>query len=251
MGSGGQKKKNKGVRLGVGLLMMTFLLLLSSVWVVFDSLFAPFDTVGETVTIPDLEGMAAESVQTEPWIELETEYRYDPKTPAGVVLSQSPTGGSMRRISAASPTCKLRLTVSLGQETATVPEVIGMDVRVAESCLRAAGFTVKTEIRAGARPEGEVYDMTPTGGEIAPVGSSVTLYASAGEPQVTVAVPDLCGLTRGDALTRLWLSQLGLAEIFEVESDAEEGVVVRQDYRAGTVVMAGTKLTLYVSKRKE
>ena len=78
MGSGGQKKKNKGVRLGVGLLMMTFLLLLSSVWVVFDSLFAPFDTVGETVTIPDLEGMAAESVQTEPWIELETEYRYDP-----------------------------------------------------------------------------------------------------------------------------------------------------------------------------
>ena len=191
MGSG---EKKRGIRLGVGLLMLTFLLFVSTVWVVFDELFAPLDTGGESVVIPDFEGMDLDAVQGAVWLEMETEYRYDANVPSGVVLSQSPAGGSVRKISSSSPTCKLKLIVSRGREMATLPKVTGMDVRVAESTLRAAGFAVKTEIKTGARPMGEVYDMSPRGGTDLPVGTTVTLYASAGSPSVTVTVSSVsCG----------------------------------------------------------
>lgn len=233
------------------LLLFSFLLFISSVWVVFDELFAPFSDDTQTVTVPDYLGMDADGVVGEEWLEIEREYRYDAQTPAGTVMSQSPTGGSQRKISAEHPTCQLTLTVSLGQETATLPNVVGMDVRVAETTLRALGFAVKTEVSTGAHPEGEVFEMEPRGGVELPLGSEIRLFASAGTPAVTVTVPSLCGLTRGEALTRVWLSQLSVLDVVEIDSDAPAGTVVRQNYQPGTIVMAGTRLTLYVSREWE
>lgn len=239
------------IRRRVGLLLLSFLLFISAVWVVFDELFEPLDGSIRTYTVPNFEGQREEELHAEPWLEVETEYRYDADTPEGVVLSQTPSGGSLRKISADRPTCKVRLTVSLGTQTVTLPNVVGEDVRVAESTLRSEGFIVKTEISTGAHPEGAVYDMKPNGGQVLPIGSQITLYASAGMPAVTVEVPDLRGLTRGEALIKLWLSQLSVAEVLEEDSDGEAGIVIRQNYQPGTVVMAGTKLTLTVSREWE
>lgn len=235
----------------VGVLLISFLLFISSVWVVFDELFEPLDASIQTYTVPHFEGKREAEIRAEEWLEVEREYRYDADVPAGVVLSQSPSGGSLRKISADRPTCKLRLVVSLGEQTATLPNVVGEDVRVAESILRAVGFAVKCEISTGAYPEGEVFDMKPNGGTVLPVGETVTLYASAGTPAVTVEVPDLRGLTRGEALMRLWLSQLSVAEVLEEDSQAVAGTVIRQNYQPGTIVMAGTRLTLTVSREWE
>lgn len=235
----------------IGALLLSFLLFVSSVWVVFDELFEPLDESVQTYTVPHFEGKSAADLRTESWLEVETEYRYDADTPAGVVLSQTPSGGSIRKISADRPTCKIKLIVSLGEETVALPNVVGADVRVAESTLRAAGFAVKCEISTGAYSEGEVFDMKPKGGTVLPVGETVTLYASAGTPAVTVEVPDLRGLSRGEALMRIWLSQLSVLEVVEEDSDEEAGIVIRQNYQPGTIVMAGTKLTITVSREWE
>lgn len=244
----GLKNSDQKARRLVGILLISFLLFVSSAWVVFDELFAPLEEDMQTVTVPNFEGQVAEKIEVADCFDVVTEYRYDASTPAGVVLAQTPGGGSQRKISPDRPTCKLTLTVSLGAETVNLPDVVGQDVRVAENTLRNVGFAVKTEVSTGAYPEGMVFDMKPTGNQILPVGSHITLFVSAGTPAVTVTVPDLRGLSRGDALTRLWLSQLSVLEVVEEPSDEDAGIVIRQNYQPGTVVMAGTKLTLYVSK---
>ena len=75
----------------------------------------------------------------------------------------------------------------------------------------------------------------------------MTLTVSAGEPAVTVTVPNVVGLTRADALIRLWLCQLSVGSVIEEISAEEAGSVIRQSHQPGTVVMSGTKITLYVS----
>ena len=67
---------------------------------------------------------------------------------------------------------------------------------------------------------------------------------------MTVTVPDVRGLSRSEALMQLWLAQLSVLDVIEEDSVEEPGVVIRQNYLPGTVVMAGTKLTLYVSREQ-
>ena len=241
-------RKNQRWRYRIGLLLLSLLTFLSVTWVVLDDLFAPFEREGRTVTVPSFVGLDAAEIEGEDWIELEIEYRYDDSARAGIVTAQSPAEGSVRKISDRYPVCRVSLTVSLGSETVLLPDVVGLDVRDAEARLRRMGLAVEQRISAGAYPEGEVFGMSPHAGERVPVGARITLYASAGTPAVTVEVPDLYGLSRGEALTKLWLSQLSVAEVVEVESEEASGIVVGQNYPPRTVVMAGTKLTLYVSR---
>lgn len=232
-------------------LILAFALFLSAAWIVFDELFAPMESSGETVTVPDYTGAASESLSPPAWLTVRTEYRYNAEVPAGEVISQSPVGGSRRKITNERPQCEVRLTVSLGEEHVYLPNVVGEDVRVAEAALREAGFAVESIFSTGAYPEGEVLAMRPVGGRELPRGSRVTLSVSAGVPAVTVTVPDLRGMQREEALTALWLSQLALDRVIEEDSMQSEGTVIRQNYQPDTVVMAGTKLTLYVSRRRE
>ena len=229
--------------------LLAFLFLIGSAWVAFDALFSPRPQKAISVEIPDFCGKREEELIFADWMRVETDYRYDAGTEAGVVLAQEPSAGNRRKLSASSPTCELRLVVSLGEESAELPNLIGQDAKSAEALLRGLGFVVETEQSFGAYPEGCVFETQPRGGEKLPVGSRVRLFVSAGTPQKTVEVPNLCGLSRADALLRLWLCELGVKEVREVASDQPAGCVVDQSHRPGTLVAAGSEITLYVSRR--
>lgn len=228
--------------------LFSLILGISAVWIVFDNLFAPFGEDAVSVEIPNLCGKVLEDIELADWMELETEYRYDTDAEAGVILSQSPVGGSRRKLTSQNPRCTLSLTVSLGEETVTLPDVMGQDFREVESKLRQMGLAVELETVAGAYPEGTVFAMEPRAGTVLPVGGTVKLSVSAGTPNKTVTVPDVRGLSRSDALVQLWLSQLAVGDVVEEISDAAEGTVIRQSHQPGTLVTAGTKVTLYVSR---
>lgn len=226
---------------------MAFLFCICVCWLVFDSLFAPFATQGERVEIPDYRGRRLEELSFLEWMEVKTVYRHDDDVPSGVVVSQEPAGGSLRKISPWNPTCQLTVTVSLGREHAALPAVVGKDVREAEVILREMGFAVRVERSQGAYPEGQVFDMDPSAGAELPLGSTVTLSVSQGAPTATVTVPDLRGLSRAEALMRLWEAQLSVDEVIEEPSFKEEGTVLRQSHVPGTLVSAGTKITVYIA----
>ena len=245
-----KKKKDpaRSERRRVFALTVALALFFASAWVVFDELISPFDEGGASVTVPDYLGMQSDRIQVPSWLEIHTEYRYDTNAPAGEVLAQSPAGGSRRKLSDSGEKCRLALTVSLGEERVMLPDLVGEDVRTAEAELRRLGFAVESRFSTGAYPEGCVLEMSPRGGRELPKGSRITLSVSAGAPAVTVTVPNVCGMERGEALTALWLSQLSVGEVIEEDSAEAAGTVIRQSHPSGTVVMAGTKMTLYVSR---
>ncbi len=231
--------------------LFSALLFLCAVWVVFDSLFQPLMPMGQTVEIPNLCGMRQDGISLSDWIEPEISYRYDPDTEAGVILSQSPSGGSKRKLTQESPRCKLTLVISLGTETCVLPDQIGRDGRVAEAELRALGLSVEVRRVEGAYPEGEVFATEPRAGETLPLGTRVVLYVSAGVAQKSVPVPVLYGLSRSDALVQIWLAQLAVGEITEEPSDAPVGTVIRQSHQAGTLVAGGTRISFVIACAEE
>ena len=232
-------------------LLCSALLFVGTGWILVDSLFAPFERVTESVEIPNFCGSTLESLEFADWIEVQVSYRHDASMARDVVLSQSPAAGSRRKLTAQNPKCKVSLTVSLGEESAEVPAVVGLDAREAESMLRGLGFSVEIEKSEGVYPEGTVFAVAPREGTRLPVGSRVKLSVSVGIPSKAVRVPELRGLSRSDALVQVWLSELAVGEVIEVESFEPEGTVIRQSHQPETLVPAGTKLTLYVSRGGE
>lgn len=226
-------------------------LLLAVGWITVDILLMPREKTPTTVEIPNFCGLNANGIDAEEWIDLAIEYRYDENTPAGVVFSQTPTGGSRRRLATQDGTCQVTVVVSLGCESILLPHIAGRDVWEVTTELRNLGLVVNTVMKSSPREAGRVLESEPRAGESVPKGTTVTLTVSQGEKQSTVTVPDLCGLTRADALIRLWLCQLNVGEVVEAPSNAPAGTVFRQSHTEGTVVLPGTKITIYVSQENE
>ena len=230
--------------------LLALLLTVAAAWIVFDSLFAPFSKDAVTVVLPNFCGTLLDDVVPADWMELRTEYRHDASAPAGTVLSQTPVAGSRRKLTDETPLCKVTLSVSLGKETVTLPNLVGKDERAATAALRELGLSVMTVRRVGALPEGSVISMEPHAGTTVPTDSTVTLTVCEGTPTSTVTVPNLIGRSRSDALVELWMAQLGVAQIVEEDSDLPDGTVIRQSHLPGTTVIASTRLTLYVSRQR-
>ena len=226
------------------------LLFLSVSWVTLDSLFSFRAEKSRSVEIPDYCGQVAEEIVFEDFLEVRTEYRYDENTPTGVVISQKPGAGNRRKLTKESPTCELLLVVSLGEESLEVPNVMGQDGRSAAALLRELGFAVEIERKNSTYPEGTVFEISPRQGTRLPRGGEVRLTVSDGIPGKTVAVPDVRGLSRGEALVRVWQAGLSLDGVREVDSDEASGVVIDQSLRPHTLVTAGSGITLYVSREK-
>ena len=230
--------------------LIAALLTAALLWIALDVWLGFTEPDGRTVTIPDCTGRAVSELTPDACFDVTVEYRYDEQAPRGTVIAQSPAAGVQRKLAPTAPTCALKLTVSLGRERILLSDEVGANVREAAARLREQGLRVKTVTVTGNAPEGRVLDMQPAAGTELFRGDAVTLTVSVGMPVPTVKVPDLTGLSRSDALVQIWLSQLSVGDVVEVFADAPVGTVVRQSHLAGTVVRAGTRITLYISMQE-
>lgn len=243
-----RKKQDAQTRALWKIALFAALLGLAVGWIVFDHLFAPLGVRAVRVEIPDFREMRSDEIAAEDWMALEVVYRHDPEIPEGRVVSQSPVGGSRRKLTEQTPCVQITLVVSLGAEAVRLEDLRGWDVREAEAHLRARGFGVETRVRPSPKSSGTVLEMEPAADSLLPRGEIVILTVSEGERQTAVTVPDLKGLSRSDALVKIWLAQLSVGEVAEIDSEEPSGTVVGQSHQAGTRVRTGTKITLYVSR---
>lgn len=221
------------------------LLAAAIVWISFDSLFAPLADGGRRMEIPNFCGASYESIIPADWMTVEVEYCYDDKVPLGTVLSQTPSAGSVRKLTDGADSVEISLTVSRGKEMLSLPDLIGRDVREAEGLLREMGLAVRVAREQSLHAEGRVLKMTPDAGTPVTKGREILLTVSAGVQNDVTTVPDLRGLSREDALVRLWLARLSVGDVVE-HSDGEGNVVIRQSHQPGTRVKASTKITIYM-----
>ncbi len=167
--------------------------------------------------------------------------RYDTNVPVDHVIAQDPTGRAVRGST-------ITLTLSLGPEVFTVPDVVGVDVEAATHQLTGLGLVVERaeeDVYSDTIPEGRVAAISPDVGEEVKAGSTVTVTLSKGRSPLRV--PQLIGKPAEQAINEL--QQVNLqARVEEVDSDRPKGEVIGQDPAYDTGVEPGAVVTLQVSK---
>jgi serine/threonine-protein kinase len=128
----------------------------------------------ELKDVPDLEGLTVASARSR-LRELglrSTVTEITSSQPAGTVVGQSPGAGTELRAGAT-----VRLRVSSGPTTVTVPDVTGLDGASARARLRALGLTVETVDEPTSDPgeDGLVVAQDPLPGTDAEDGTTVVL----------------------------------------------------------------------------
>jgi len=163
--------------------------------------------------------------------------------PAGEVVRQDPPAGEFVIEGSI-----VRLRVSQGQETATVPDVLQQSEESAIAELAAAGFEASvTREPSNTVAEGLVISQAPEPGEEAPVGSTVEIVVSDGPSSVTV--PDVRTLTQEDAEAELEARDFEVqVEDQETDDPTQEGRVVAQDPAPGVQAAPGSTVTIFVAR---
>jgi serine/threonine-protein kinase len=136
-----------------------------------------------------------------------------------------------------------------GSSEGTVPRLLGLPINQAIDRLQSAGFKYQLleSVYSDAYPAGRVAVQNPVAGTRIDKGEvPVKLAASLGIE--TVRVPDVTGLSRSTAITRLKNAGLKEGDItFEQSSSVRRGYVISQNPSATSLVAKGSEVKLVVS----
>lgn len=171
------------------------------------------------------------------------EYETSATVPYGSVVLQTPESGTRARKGTA-----IYVTVSLGPDAPTMPDLLGMTPEEAKTALEQAGLYLgTTQYRTSDTEIGYVCAQSlVAGSEITP-GTKVDIWISATSAS-TFEMPEVTDEILNLALSTL--SDLAFENVFiryDASSSAETGLVLHQEPEAGTEVVTSTALYLTVS----
>jgi serine/threonine-protein kinase len=200
------------------------------------------------VDVPSLEGMTEDEVRAELDSAGLVPSFADPESSVdveeGLFLRSEPEAGTP--VESGSP---VTVVMSAGPEQIEVPELDdSMDRAAVEAAFEGVDLEVQftDPVEDDEVDEGNFVSSDPRSGTSVPVGSTVQVTLSAGAGQVEV--PNVAQRTQDEARSALEAANLTAGTVQTVdEPGAEAGQVIRTDPTAGTLVDAGTAVTLYVA----
>ncbi|MDP9807112.1 serine/threonine-protein kinase [Trueperella bonasi] len=195
----------------------------------------------EHVEVIDVVGESSEDATqalSEARLGATVEETYSETVPAGIVIAQQPEAGA-----SVPHSTEVALTVSLGREPISVPDLTGVDEATAIERLGEYELeATTTEAHSETTPEGHVMDQSPQAGETLYRGDTVTLTISLGpEP---IEVPDVFGLQEGEA-TEI-LEEAGFVVSYDRFLGGYFGTVRAQSPEAGQLLKPGSTVTITI-----
>ena len=199
------------------------------------------------VQVPDLANLTAiqaEAVLRGVGLRLErVGERYDPSVPRGFILTQDPPAGTPVR-----GRRRVMVSVSLGQEFSSVPELFGETRRGAQlllehAGLRLGGITLAPNDEVG---DGLVVATDPAAESVLPRGTPVALLVSIGSGTPEFVMPDLTGREVGNV--RRQLEALGFKVLLPPAAPSV-GPVVSQSPPPGARVTRDAVVVLQATGR--
>ena len=205
------------------------------------------------VVLADYSGMTQDEVNAQPQVSsgqitVNWEQSYSNDYAAGCVYKQSPVAGRTVREGQS-----VTLTVSLGIQSVTVPDVTNYLQADAEQQLKNLGVSVLvTQAVEPTVASGSVIRTDPAAGSQVAAGSTVVVYVSRPQVSTTAKVPSLVGLSSvNDARTLLVQNKLGLGSTTEQYSDKPAGTIIAQNPAAGSTVKVNSRVSVTVSAGPE
>ena len=157
------------------------------------------------------------------------------------VARQSPRGGAE-----VEEGVKVDLWVSRGPRHIPAPDLGGLAADVARQRLEAESLNGKSRRAASDwAPKGQIFKQKPAAGATVSRGDTVTFWVSSGPP--SMAVPDVVGLSQGDAAAILEDAGFTVNTDLVLGFGEIPGDVVAQDPVAGTRARAGDEVVIEVA----
>ena len=208
------------------------------VWIFYNDLFGRV----EDVTVPSVVNM--DLVEARHKLEgsglfMETQESYHDKVPKDMVISQKPESG--KRVKAGR---KIFVTVSLGGELVTVPNLKGLASREAENKLSELElkFLVEKEEPHETITAGKITEQNPPAFTLVAKDTTIQVILSSG-PDTPREVPGLVGLTFEEARTAIEEAGFVLGKVVWTDDKRfSEGTVITQlplpkeEYKAGSLI---------------
>jgi eukaryotic-like serine/threonine-protein kinase len=208
------------------------------------------DRRSEIVEVPDWTGRAPDDAAAEArslGLAFEVgDQRHDAAVSAGRIIMQEPAPGTNVRRGRS-----IRVVVSTGGETLTVPSLIGQPSRQADLEIRRQGLASgwESHVHDAAAPAGRVIDQAPAAGALAASGERVDRLVGDGARDPRWVMPDLAG--RPLRVAQEWITLCGFRSgvVRRARADAgPEGTVIGQRPRAGWPVTKSDIVELTIAE---
>ena len=202
------KKKNSESCLGVMLKMTILLVILAAILVgggifAYNKLNEFFNRSGGNVLVPDFRGRhTSEVMMLKPsGIEVITrEQKYDDRQPKGHVIAQYPEPGTLVK-----PGKQVLLTVSMGLQKVSVPNLIGKSMREVDMALMNAQLILGNSayVFSDTISPDRIVGQSPLSSEEYGVNKNVDLLISLGKRPESLPLPNLTGVNLDTAKSRI------------------------------------------------
>jgi serine/threonine-protein kinase len=160
----------------------------------------------------------------------------------GLVISTTPGGGTLLTQGE-----RVRVDVSSGIAKFPAPNVVGLDQSSAERALEDKNLVPVVQEVESDQPQGNVFQQDPVAGTKVSAGDRVTITVSKGP--AAVDVPDVVGLTRGDARGELQGAGFKVQVKTRASQDpADDDIVLDQRPGHGTKLKKGRTVVIYVGQ---
>ncbi len=205
------------------------------------------------VAIPNLVGKTVDEAK-QILIENKLNYvedssEYNTTYPAGQIISQTPNFVDGRKIK---QNTDVKVVVSLGTETTTVPKLKGLTKDEAEDAAKSSKIKLEFVDEISKTVEaGVIIKQEKDEGETVNAGDTVKVYVSIGTGIKQVAVVSV--LYKDEETAKQTLQDLGLTVNVEYGEDKTRGngVVLKQSIESGKTVDEGSTITITVNKLAE
>ena len=179
-------------------------------------------------------------------IELDGDPVYNPDYEQGVIFEQSPKAGTAVKVGSV-----VRVKISKGRQTITLPDFSGQDLEQVKARLTEWGLVPEEKsVFSDSVPLGSVVRTVPAEGDEVSVGDTVTVYKSLGREEKLATVPDLEGVGIEDAKSLLRNAKLQIGKItYDEQNDDEElqGLVVSQSPAKDSQVSPNTQVDVVIA----
>jgi beta-lactam-binding protein with PASTA domain len=214
---------------------------------------------GESVRVPDLQGLFVEEAQS-----LLANYALYPEVIDSVYVKDKPLGTIVEQVPPANSSVKKNRSIYLILNNRQVnmiplPDVNDVSVRQADALLNSLGLSVSGIIYSPSEFKDLVIDVSFMGQSIVPgtrlpEGSSVTLIVGSGVGSEISYIPDLVGRTYLNAKNEAIASMFVIGAVnYDVPplGDENEYIIYKQNPEAEEEMPAGTRINIWLTKDQD
>lgn len=214
-------------------------------------LLIPMISGGKEIKVPDVTNMsvtdAIDKLQDEGFEVLDEQQEVSStEVKEGNIVKTNPAAGSKR-----TKGTSITLYVSVGDTKITIENYKDKNYLEVKGALEALGLNViveKQEVEENDNTEykdGQIIEQSVAEGEKLSVGETITIYI----PDIITEYPDFADGSYSMDEIQSFCDDHGIKlQVEEITSEVAEGTIIRQSREAGSPVVEGATITIYVAK---